>query len=100
MLKENNLYVKKCKDCGLTFRTDRPREKLCSSCRAKHKREKILEERAKWKRPKNNIYNMTGTPALSINEIVRVISIYNQEHNTDYTYGRFVFAMQEGKIKL
>lgn len=87
MLKENNLYVKKCKDCGLTFRTG-------------HRKKTIMSERAKRKKPKKDIYGITGLPFLTIDEMCKVIRSYNQQHNTNYTYGRFVLALREGRIEL
>lgn len=100
MLKSNDLYVKKCKDCGLTFRTDRPMLRLCSSCRTGHRKKIIMSERAKRKKPKKDIYGITGLPFLTIDEMCKVIRAYNREHNTNYTYGRFVEAMRQGKIKI
>lgn len=100
MLKSNDLYVKNCRDCGLTFRTDRPKVKLCSSCRTGHRKKTIMSERAKRKKPKKDIYGITGLPFLTIDEMCKVIRSYNQQHNTNYTYGRFVLALREGRIEL
>lgn len=100
MIRNNNLYVKNCKDCGLIFRTDKPKVQLCSSCRQGHRRKTILSERKTRKKPKSAASNLTGLPALSMNEMLCVIRSYNKEHNTNYTYGRFVDATRQGKIKI
>ncbi len=100
MPKENDLYIKKCKYCGLTFRTDKPRVKICPSCRIKNRKESQLAWNSNNKKTIKDRYNMPGIPSLSINEMCKVIRAYNKKHNTTYSYGQFVTALWLGQIEI
>ena len=93
-----NLITKTCKCCGLVFRTDNPRVKLCPSCKQTSKarqREKDKEQKKKLRAEKKKT-----SVDLSLHKLMAILVKYNTEHGTNYTYGQFVQELNNGSIKL
>lgn len=84
---DKELFVKTCSRCGLVFRTPNKNETVCPSC------EKFSQKNQKRKIKKK-------TPDLSILGVTRLLTAYNESHNTLYTYGQFVKMLSLGQIKL
>lgn len=98
MSEEKKLYVKICMDCGLEFKTEQKRAKLCEACRAKKSVEKSREQNKQFKKPKAKALSLKD--GIPIREYTAIIEQYNREHRTSYTYGQFTALVSVGEIKL
>ena len=95
MMRNKDLYEKTCKTCGLIFRTDKKNAYICRSC-LKKKNEQTKSYRSEIRKKEKE----KKPPTLSILEMSRLVTKYNLEHGTNYTYGKFEEALQSGKIKI
>lgn len=89
MLRTKELFEKKCKRCGKIFRTDKKGAYVCDSCQNENKI-------ANSKKYSKDAPPFTG---FTLTQITRIIKRYNREHNTRYSYGRFVNEIYLGRIK-
>ena len=93
MAEEKEVYTKKCKRCGNHFVTEGKKATVCLACKRGYKSidkdKKTIEE-----------MHAAGLPPISIKQIIRFMMKYNQKHNKSYSYGKFVEAMREGKIRV
>lgn len=74
------LYVFKCRDCNMTFRTDNPKQKLCPTCK---------ELRCPHNRPKKPVKKI-----LTFAEILHMIDIYHKLKHKYLSYGEMVSLIE------
>ncbi len=95
MALSKELFVKSCKRCEKTFRTDDDKIKECPSCR-----EKRREYREQYKSLKKEKFHRTAPDTVSLDKLTAIIEKYNTQHGTCYTYGQFVCLVHNKKIEL
>lgn len=80
------LYCRTCKDCQKIFRTDQRNKQYCPSCIKRRRNEYSSEANCR-----KSVYKKRGKkkPILSMTEVIHIIEVYNKEHGTCYTYGKF-----------
>lgn len=83
-----------CKDCGKGFETESKNKSFCDDCVKRRKRERWQRKNEENKKPK------FSTKKLSIREVVKMLDKYNKKHNTNYSYGYFVYLLENEKINL
>ena len=84
---DKRLYAKKCRECGLVFRTDNPHILKCPTCQ-------------KGKAPNKN--NNKGTPSIcriSLAVFMYCLTKYNAENSLCLTYGQAVSLLYNKRIK-
>ena len=94
-----DIYKKNCKHCGKAFKTDRKKVVICTECKKANKRKLDNERNSAYKSPKLEIKRKAKT-YISLFAMVKIIEAYNQKHGTHYTYGKFVSALEQGKINI
>ncbi len=111
MLRSKELFVKSCKRCEKTFRTDKEGAKVCPVCQEKALKEyqkkyreehkdKAKEHRERYKSLKKEKFHRTVPNTTPIRELTAIIEKYNIQHGTRYTYGQFVSLVHNKKIEL
>lgn len=95
LLRSKDLYEKTCRECGLIFRTDKPKAYICPTCQKIKERAKSYRQEAKRKETEKD-----KPLVISLIEKMRVIEKYNSEHKTSYTYGQFEELIRRGDIKI
>lgn len=79
------LYVFKCKDCNMTFRTDNPKQKLCPTCQ---------ELRSPHNRPKKQPKKI-----LTFADISHITNVYYKIHHKYLHYGEMVHLIDSNPKK-
>lgn len=97
MLRIKELYIKTCKHCKKTFRTDNKRVYICPSCKRDKKAEwsSLRNEAARKPEPR---FHRTVPDTVPIRELVGIIERYNKKHGTCYSYGQFELMRFLGRI--
>lgn len=97
-------YVKICKDCKATFRTEKKIKVFCPECAKQRIRDSRKCYTDKIKSPKHQkpqpIARKVKKPALSIAQICRITKLYNENNNTWLNYGDIVRKIETGEIKV
>lgn len=93
------LHTKTCAQCGLIFRTDSARKRLCPTyLKANHKEQiKQMQDGVRKvvpARPKIRRYNV-----VSIRRFAELIEQYNRRYGTHYTYGQIMQKLDSGEIR-
>lgn len=96
---KKELYVKICKRCERTFRTDKKAAYVCPGCKLERKELCQSQYKKRMNKTAFKAYN-SGLSNTSLTEAVRLIDKYNTEHGTCYTYGQAVQLSAKGDIKL
>lgn len=71
------LYTYRCPDCGKTFRTDDPKQKVCPSC-------------LKFRKPRLKHRKKKSKKVLTFAEISHIAEVYNKIHHKYLHYGDIV----------
>lgn len=96
---KKELYIKICKRCEKTFRTDKKAAYVCPGC--KLERKELCQSQYKKRKNKTafKVYG-SGIANATLSDAIRLIDKYNAEHGTCYTYGQAVMLNSKGDIKL
>ena len=105
MLRTKDLFEKTCTKCGKVFRTDKERAYVCPTCQKENKRQQEKSVRSEIRERENYLKKQVQKQAptdlpLDVIKSARIVDKYNREHGTNYTYGQFVLALKNGKIKI
>lgn len=97
-------YIKICKDCWATFRTEKKHKQYCPDCAARRIKESKLKcpsynQAGIHSKPKGK-KNAVKKPALSITQICRLQKLYNEDNKTLLNYGDIVQKIDTGKIEV
>jgi hypothetical protein len=83
-----NLIYKKCEKCGKFYYTSKECSTICEKCQSNDNQNYELSQTGKPKNRKKRAVK-------SISEILRDMEKYNKEHNTNLSYGYYVFISGE-----
>ena len=81
--------LKRCRNCGVTFETERSRI-LCDDC----KRRKVTNK------PKAKKKGFSLAEDIPISDYVKIIKRYNEKYGLSYTYGQFIQKVNDGDIDI
>lgn len=93
---EEKIYIKHCKNCGEKFETDKERVRVCEECKKATKLRLARERYSDFKKPSAE---RKGESKTALNDFVILLSEYNAENNTNYSYGEFESAINLKKIR-
>lgn len=101
MLKSKDLFEKTCTKCGKVFKTDKAGAYVCPTCQKENKRQYEKSIRSEIREREKRIKKQVPTDLpVDVIKSAKVIEKYNREHGTNYSYGKFVEAVKNGKIKI
>lgn len=84
-----NLIYKQCEQCHKYYYTPRENSTICDTCKSENDDVKKEKNISKAKR------NVNPTNIKSIYEILRCMEAYNEKHNTNLSYGYYVYLTGE-----
>jgi hypothetical protein len=97
-------YIRICKDCAASFRTDRPKKQYCPDCAARRYKESVKKYNQSCKAPKYQKPKASKKkykkPALSIAQVCRLQKLYNENNKTFLSYGDIVRKIESGEIEV
>lgn len=88
-----------CRTCKKEFYTDMETAKVCPKCKKDTEIRKRERKRQELKSIKPRKYKPKKLD-LPLHKVMALLVKYNSEHGTNYTYGQFVQALNNGSIKL
>jgi hypothetical protein len=83
--------------CGCEFIAFSPKALRCPKCKEEHLR---LAAKLKQSKCRKNAKQNKNLPKMSINDVLKAMKKYNEEHGTYHTYGQFVSLMERGIINV
>lgn len=90
--KERKSYTYVCERCGATFYSYSAKARWCEPCRVIVRNERNKQ----WRRSAKNRQAEIRLPLKkTINDILRDLRKYNEEHNTHLTYGQYVAMIEK-----
>lgn len=93
---ENNISCKTCSQCGKTFYTGEKSKRICPKCKEQNAKDRLEVQKEEYKssnKQKATVAKRKKFKPISVIEKER--AIYNKEHNTILSYGKYV-ALVEG----
>lgn len=90
----DKIYFKTCKQCGKEFETESKNKTFCDICVKNRQLERWRKKNALYKKKKPNAKKPT------IKQVIKAMDKYNKIHNTNYSYGYFVYLLENEKVQI
>ena len=95
-MKPRQLIEVTCIDCGCSFMAGSKAAKRCPECNLKHRKNQKQGYAEDFKSTRK-VRKKKQKPK-SITQVLRELEVYNKEHKTHLSYGKFVELMAGGKL--